>query len=63
MAVFLFDDETFEIPIQEKIIEQVYDYLRIDVWVYRGEERAPSPAEFHLRKGSQSRFRLVGVQH
>ena len=55
--------DSIDIPIKEDIVKRANDYLRVDVWVWRGENRAPSPAEFHVRKGDRSSCKLVGVVH
>ncbi|MFC1509009.1 hypothetical protein ACFL60_04885 [Candidatus Omnitrophota bacterium] len=55
--------DSIDIPIKENLVKRADDYLRIDVWVWRGKKCAPSPAEFHVRKGDQSLYNLVGVVH
>lgn len=55
--------EQFTIPVSDALVERAAGYLRVDVWVVRGSNKAPSPAQFHIRAGSNSSPRLVGVVH
>ncbi|MFQ5752473.1 MAG: hypothetical protein ACE5HI_10790 [bacterium] len=53
----------FTLPVSNRLMAEAGGYLRMEVWVWRGSEKAPSAAQFHFRSDNHSSWRLVGVVH
>ncbi|NOQ98204.1 MAG: hypothetical protein GQ561_08575 [Calditrichae bacterium] len=56
-------DNQFVVSIPNSLMEKTNVYFRVDVWVWRGNQKAPTPAQFHLRTDNNSFPRLVGILH
>ena len=57
------DEARFAVAVPAALLQQAHGYLRVLVWVWRGETRSPSAAQFHLRAQGDATPRLVGVVH
>lgn len=57
------EESEFQIPLPSNIFDKANGYVRVDVTVWRDEQKAPTPAAFHFRQTSRAGARLVGVVH
>jgi hypothetical protein len=53
----------FQVTIPEELINKANGYLRVDIKVFWEDRTAPTPAQFHIRRGNGGTLQLVGVVH
>ena len=51
------------LSLEEALFQENGHYLRFQVWLWRGEKRAPRAVECHVRGGDDGGFRLSGITH
>ena len=57
------DGAVVKVPVPGSLVEKAGGYLRVEARVVRDGEKAPRPAEFHVRMSGDGSVRLVGVVH